>query len=303
MRRYVALALLLGVPASGHAESSRPPLPTFASGVDVVHVDVSVTTPKGGCVGDLEKAAFAIYDNGVPQELSVFAREEVPISVVLLIDSSSSMGSRIAMAKGAAKSFLRALKPADTVQLMQFDSRTRVVRGFTNDRQSLEESIDSIEVDGETALYDALYIALKDLAGQRRPEEMRRSAVVLLADGRDSRSRLTEDQVLDEARRAEAAVYTVGLPLALDEHAEVPRVKYFLNAVAQRTGGRSYFPKPVEDLREVYASIAEELRTRYSLAYVSQRQHRDKFHRLTILVPSRGDLVIRHREGYYVGAP
>ncbi len=302
MRRYVALVLLLGVPASGHAESTRP-LPTFASSVDVVHVDVSVTTPKGGCVGNLERAAFTVYDNGVPQELSVFAREEVPISVVLLIDSSSSMGSRIAMAKGAAKAFLRALKPADSVQLMQFDSTVRVIHGFTNDRQSLEASIDSIEVDGETALYDAVYIALKDLSRQKRPEEIRRSAVVLLSDGRDSRSRLTEDQVLDEARRGAAAVYTVGLPLAIDEQAEAPRVKYFLNAVAQRTGGRSYFPKPVDDLREVYASIAEELRTRYSLAYVSQHQHRDKFHRLTILVPSRADLVIRHREGYYVGAP
>lgn len=298
------LAWLLHAGAVFGAEAQAPP--RFAVDVDIVQVSVSVTGKRGRAVAGLESAAFTLFEDGIPQPLSLFAREDVPLSLVLLIDSSDSMRAKLPMAQAAARAFVRTLRPGDTAELVQFSRAVRVVQPFTGDRPTLEAAIGGLKTEGPTALYDAIYVALKDLGGQRESGALRRLAVVLLSDGQDTVSGLTDDQVIEAARRSEAAVYSVGLPLGVAGSAagevDGPRVAYFLSTLAQETGGRSYFPKQPEELESVYTTIAEELRTRYSLAYVPRIEARDgRWHRVTVQVSvsSRQDLSIRHKPGYF----
>ena len=306
MRHSLTLAVLLGavMPLEGESVSSR--LPTFEAGVEIVHVTVSVTVGRGHHVTDLDRGAFVLFEDGVPQDLALFARDEVPVSLVLMLDSSDSMRAKLGMAQVAARAFVRTLRPGDTAEVLQFSQNVRVVQDFTSDRAALESAISGIRTDGSTALYDALYVALQDLSRQREPGALRRLAVVVLSDGCDTVSHLTDDQVLEAARRSQAAVYAVGLPTSPSPNAAAstgPQIEYFLKTLARDTGGRTYFPAQPDDLEGVYGEIAQELRTRYSLAYVPRSERQDgRWHQVTVAIPTRGDLVVHHKPGYYAPA-
>lgn len=299
-----AVMLAAWLQAAGLVGASPPGSSRFGAGVDIVHVSVSVTGKRGRAVTDLERTAFTVFEDGTPQTLSLFAREDVALSLVLLIDCSDSMRAKLPMAQAAARAFVHTLRPGDTAELVQFSRAVRVAQDFTGDRPTLETAIAGLATEGATALYDAIYVALKDLARRGEPGKLQRLAVVLLSDGQDTVSGLTEDQVLEAARRSDAAVYAVGLPLGAPgssaRDVDGPRVTYFLSTLARETGGRSYFPKEPEELQGVYTTIATELRTRYSLAYVPRAEVRDgRWHRLTVQVSSRQDLRIRHKPGYF----
>jgi Ca-activated chloride channel family protein len=151
-----------------------------------------------------------------------------------------------------------------------------------------------------------VYLTLRDLV--RRPEEgvVRRQAVVVLSDGADTTSLLSDDQVLDAARRAEVTVYAVGLGIATagpSAFADNGRARYFLTAITSETGGQPFFPRGLSELDGVYDRIARELSTQYSLGYVSSNARRDGKWRKVVVQSGRGGLVLRHRAGYFAAAP
>jgi Ca-activated chloride channel family protein len=297
----VALVAAAGMVSAGEL---RGRLPSFGTGVEVVQLEVSVTNSRGRALPDLAGSDFTVYEDGVPQQLSLFSRDQVPVSLVLMIDGSDSMKPKLTLAKTAARRFLRCLQQGDAAEVVRFSHVARVAQDFTEDQARLAEAIEAIEADGRTSLYDALYVAFKDLAVQRTPGEWRRLAVVLLSDGHDTSSLLSDDHVIDAARRSGVTVYTIGLPPAsTTEVTDASRVEYFLKLLAQESGGRAYFPRELRELDGVYETIAVEMRTRYSLAYVSgNASHDGSWRRLAVHLPGRQDVVIRHRPGYYAGA-
>src|SRR2546425_12499592 len=307
--RLVSMAALLALLGSGFAGAQAPvPAPgrlaVFKTGVDVVNLAVTVTDPKGRFVPDLGEGDFEVLEEGVRQPLTIFTREDLPVSLAILIDTSASMDAKLSQAQTAAIRFVKTLHPADEAQVVQFSQRAEVVQDFTSDKAQLETAIRSTHATGDTALYTALYVALKDLDRRHRDGELRRRAVVVLTDGEDTASSVTDEQVLDLAKRTGVGVYGVGLYGAEAPAAARPlnpdQSTFFFSALGRATGGQAHFLKNVSQLDGVYDRLAQELRSQYGLGYVSNNPvHDGRWRRVVVRTPTNLDLDLRHKLGYF----
>lgn len=296
-------ALVLMLLPTGLRAEDRPGIPSFPAGVEVVSLSLAVTDKRGRPVSDLGRDELVVLEDGVPQEISVFAKEEWPIRLSILVDCSGSMAEVLPVARGAAIRLLRTLRAGDEAEVAEFNRNTTVLQDLTADREALERAVGRISPSGDTALYNALYIALKDRARNLAGENLARRAIVVLSDGEDTASMVDDEQLLDVARRAGVVVYTIGLlkpPPAGKPANTLPT--YVLTALARETGGRAFFPGTRAELEGAYESIAEELRTLYGVGYIS-RNPRSRGPWRTIAVRARqGSLLVRHRSGYFASA-
>lgn len=301
MAKRIALVIaLLAASPEGRAEKAGL---VFESGVELINLNVCVTDGRNRYITDLAEADFTVIEDGVRQKVALFTRRRLDLSLVVMIDTSASMDQKLPVARAAALRLVNALGPADTAEIIQFNERTTVLEGFTSDRAALEQAINATTASGATALYTALYVALKDLARERKAGELRRYAIALLSDGQDTASRVTDDQVLELARRNEVVIYSIR-PRAGDVGGGDPKgageADYFLSVLGRDTGGQAFFPASLGELSGVYDRIAEELRSEYSLGYTSSNSSRDGgWRRIGILTPGRGGLQVRHRQGYF----
>ncbi len=298
---FVALVAAPAATPLARAQATQPP--TFGTAIEIINLSLSVTDGRSNFVTDLSGKDFAVFEDGIRQDLSLFTHENLPISLVLMIDTSASMEEKLATAQAAAVRFTKTLRPQDLAEVVQFNERTTTLQGFTNDQAALEAAIRKTEASGPTALHNALYVALKDLMKDKKAAELRRRAIVLLSDGEDTASLVTDDQALELARKSEINIY--GVRLGLNRPQERTRqafsqAEYLINALTRDTGGRAYFPTSLSELDSVYDRIAEELRTLYSVGYASSNPKRDgKWRRIVVRVPEREGLTIRHKLGYY----
>ena len=303
--RIGAVALLFGVAVSpsGAADPVRPKLPTFRTEVEVVNLNVSVSDPRNQYVVGLGEKDFTVLEDGVPQQLCHFNQEDLPISVAILLDGSHSMEPMLSSVKSAAIRLLRALRPQDEARIVHFNHRAMVAQEFTRDRDALEAAVHALRADGATGLHNALYATLREMRALRKAGELRRRAVVLLTDGTDTSSLVTDDQVLEAAKQGDVNVYTISLrpgpKKAVLPWADDSRGNHFLTAVARETGGQAFFPSALGELDGVYDRIAEELRTQYALGYVSSNPRRDGSWRRIAIQLTRGSMQLRYRLGYF----
>ena len=298
----VALAAAVAAPLPLGAQA-RPQAPVFGTGIEIINLSLSVTDARNNFVTDLGQRDFAVFEDGIRQELSLFTHEDLPISLVLLIDTSASMEEKLQTAQDAAIRFTKTLRQQDLAQVVQFNERATPLQLFTNDQAALEKAIRATEASGPTALHNALYVALKDLGRDKKAAELRRRAIVILSDGEDTASLVTDDQVLELAKKSEINIYAISLrPQRTQDRQRqaFSQAEYLLNALTRETGGRAYFPTSIGELDSVYDRIAEELRTLFSVGYVSANLRRDgKWRRIVVRVPDREGLQIRHKLGYY----
>ena len=296
------LALLVLASGSALRAQGPPRPPVFGTGIEVINLNVSVTDARGRYITDLTKNDFAVFEDGVRQELSIFNHEDIPISLVLMIDTSASMDEKLPTARAAAIRFVGTLRPQDNAQVMQFNDRTTILQDFVADHGALDSAIGRTEAAGPTALHNALYVALKELEKQKT-QALRRRAIVLLSDGEDTASLVSDDQVLDLARKTEINIYAISLrPRRMQDRNAVKfsQAAHLLTALTQDTGGQVHFPNSLSELDAVYDRIAEELRTQYSLGYVSNNGRRDgKWRRIVVRIPAREDIQVRHKLGYF----
>ena len=294
------LAAALVLPSSARPQARTP---SFGAGIEIINLSLSVTDPRNNFVTDLGQKDFAVFEDGIRQDLSLFTHENLPISMVLMIDTSASMEEKLATAQAAAIRFTKTLRPQDVAQVVQFNDRSTTLQTFTSDQALLEAAIKRTEASGPTALHNSLYVALKDLMKDKKASELRRRAIVLLSDGEDTASLVSDDQVLELARKSEINIYAISLrqnrPQDRTRQA-FSQAEYLVNALTRETGGRAYFPTSIGELDSVYDRIAEELRTLYSIGYVSSNARRDgKWRRIVVRVPEREGITVRHKLGYY----
>ena len=305
MRRAVTAVLIVLLASAAGLAQAPPPRrpPTFEAGIEVINLNVSVTDPRNRYVTDLVEKDFAVYEDGIRQDLSLFTHENLPISLVLMMDTSASMDEKLKVAQAAAVRFTKTLRPQDLAEIIQFNDRATVLQDFTADQDALAAAIHKTEASGPTALHNALYIALKDLGKQKTAGELRRRAIVLLSDGEDTASLVTDDQVIELARKTEINIYSISLrPNRPSDRTRLgfSQAAHLLTALATETGGQVHFPNSLSELDTVYDRIAEELRTQYNLGYVSSNKRRDgKWRRIVVRIPDREDVQIRHKIGYY----
>ncbi len=303
-----ALALHAQGPASGQAPApaGRSPQPSFRTGIDVVSLNVTVTTSAQQFVTDLEQQDFLVFEDGVKQEVSFFTRSQLPIALALLLDTSASMDDKMATAQEAAIGFARRLRPEDVAQVIDFDSRVTILQGFTNDGAALEKAIRSTAAGGSTSMYNAIYIALNEMRKVRAQsaDDIRRRAIVVLSDGEDTSSLLPFEEVLELAKRAETAIYTIGIRSADPGSTRGFReAEFVLKQLAHETGGRAFFPGSVGELPAIYTLIASELSSQYTVGYTSKNQRRDGSWRRVVVRLARPNAVARTKQGYYAPAP
>ncbi|MGE4222302.1 MAG: VWA domain-containing protein [Vicinamibacterales bacterium] len=277
----------------------------FRAGVDLVSFSVTATDSSRRYVPDLVREDFVVTENGVPQSLTFFAKAGTPLALGLLIDTSASMEQSLATAQEAAVGFVRQIAPSDLVTVVGFDSKVQIAQAPTSDRQVLENVIRQTRAGGSTALYNAVYITLKEL--NKLPIDTagmpRRRAIIVLSDGEDTSSLVGFDEVLDLAARSDTIIYTIGLGLS----AEAARHndgdgQFVLRRLAQQTGGRAFFPQRVNDLAAIYNEVRDELSSQYALAYESSNAPPDgQWRRVTVRV-GRPGVVVRTRPGYFAPA-
>jgi Ca-activated chloride channel family protein len=274
----------------------------FRAGVEIVSLNVTVTDPQGRYLTDLDQDEFSVFEDGAKQELSYFNRSNLPIALSLLIDSSASMEQRMENAQEAAIGFARRIRPQDLAQVVDFDSRVEIKLGFTNKLEELETAIRTTSAGGSTALHNAVYISLKELAKvkARNPDEIRRQAIVVLSDGEDTSSLVSFEEVMELAKRSETAIYTIGLqPKEQSALRGFREAEFVLRQLAQETGGRAFFAKQIEDLKDVYGQIADELSSQYSMGYAPKNPRRDGAFRRIIVQVARPNSTARTKRGYY----
>ncbi|HXV60751.1 MAG TPA: VWA domain-containing protein [Vicinamibacteria bacterium] len=298
MRPSLVAASFLG--ASSLFAQPPDPRPKFRVDVDTVSLSVTLLDEKGGLVNGLPADNFKVYEDGVEQTIRYFSQAELPLKMVILLDTSSSMRQKIDMARQAAIRFVHSLKPEDEVQVVEFNDRVLTLAEFTSDFDQVQQAIEATDVGGATSLYNAIYISLKDLERQTKDELDRRS-IVVLSDGNDTKSLLGFEDVKQQARRSNVIIYAISLRATESdlEKDKYRNAKYELDMLARESGGMSYAPDKLDDLSGVYEEIATELASQYAIGYVSTNDtHDGKWRRLQVLSSESGTEV-RMRSGYY----
>ena len=236
----------------------------------MVPLTVTVTDTGGKYVSGLTGRDFTVFEDGVAQPLSFFARDEVPVDVALVLDTSGSMGAELPLVQSAANGLVRQLPASDRGAVVEVKGSADIRQPFTTDRPLIERAIRTVSTSGSTALYDGLYVVLREFERERSAtHQIRRQALVLLTDGQDTKSRLSFDDVVDLARRVGVNIYVIALK---GDTAIVPRIEmdesrlradYSMGAVARESGGRTFFPKSARELSAIYSAIAQELTSQY----------------------------------------
>jgi Ca-activated chloride channel homolog len=319
-RSWAVLIALAGIVGSGTwlaARPQQPPLPAppppseqtqrqtpaFRAGVELVSLNVTVSEGSH-YVTDLTQDDFNVFEDGVKQDVTFFNSTHLPIALALLLDTSASMDTKLPIAQEAAIGFAKRLRTQDLAEVIDFDSRVVVLQSFTNSSAELEQAIRRTSAGGSTSMYNAVYIALKDLKKvmARNADEIRREAIVVLSDGEDTSSLLPFEEVLDLAKRSETAIYTIGLRES-DSTSSGSKLfreaEFVLKQFSQETGGRAFFPNQVTDLAGVYGQISDELSSQYTVGYTSKNSRRDGAWRRVVVRVNRPNTTARTKQGYF----
>lgn len=306
-----ALAVLCA-PFVLNAQESSQPQPKFRSSVDVVSVTAVVRDRKGRFVRDLDRGDFVVSERGQQRPILDFRSEsDGPIKIALLVDISGSMrvGSKAVDARQAARQLFSGLRKTDSAALFSFDTRLDRVTGFTSDIAALDAAMDNVQPPyGQTSLYDAVAETARAVVteGARDGSLPHRTAVVVLTDGIDTKSRMTPEQVSAIASAIDVPVYVLAVMSAVDDPRESPSdlqepdVRSALRNLAHWTGGEMFTASAPAHASLATRQIVDELRHQYVLAFPSST--RPGWHPLEVRARDR-DLIVRARAGYTAGTP
>lgn len=282
------------------------PSTTFKVNVKLVNVFTTVTDANGAPIGGLKKENFKVYEDGVPQNIAVFARESaLPLSIVLGLDASLSTRKDLPLEVESAKRFARAiLRPQDGLSVMQFSEIVKEVVPFTNDERRIEQGISRVQTGAATALYDAIYLGATALEKRQG-----RKVMVLITDGGDTLSQTSYQESLRAAQISETILYAIIMvPIEANAGRDLGG-EHALIQMANDTGGKYYYATSINQLDRAFRQISEELRTQYLLAYYPPKKAYDEFRKIKIEVdpmsadlPEDSKLRVSHRTGYYTGS-
>jgi VWFA-related protein len=288
-----ALAVAVALMALLQPARERQQLPSqFKSGVDVVQLDVSVVTRNGAPVRGLTAADFIVTDNDARQDVQSVVVDQLALSVQLVFDVSSSVsGRRLARLVAAANGLLDALRPGDRAGLVAFSHVLRAPVEMTEDLAAVRSALGGIAGDGRTALRDAIQLAIA-----KRDDSVARRLVLVFTDGVDNASWLSEEAVVDSARRAAVVIHVVRVS------GQEPSGSTLVEQLTETTGGRLWSAASEDDLERLFTRALDEMRARYLLTFSPMRPVRPGWHELKVRLRNGGG-EITARRGYFVVAP
>jgi Ca-activated chloride channel family protein len=295
----LSLASLCFVPFPTVQTFQQPTFSTTSS--ELVVLPVVVTDDRGQFVSELDRRHFTVFDNGRAAPVELFTSEDTPVTVGLVLDTSSSMRTKLGEVIAATMRFANSSHPQDELFVIRFNDDARhALRDhqflLASDSGALESALTSLVPEGRTALYDALIAGLDHLDNGTRA----RKILIAISDGGDNASRATLDRVLERARKSNATIYTIGI-FDKDDPDRNPGV---LKSLAETTGGERFLPRSAGPLILACERIAREIRSGYTIGYTPPARD-GAYHRVRVVVelPDR-KLRIRTRPGYFAaGAP
>jgi VWFA-related protein len=296
----LALAVAADTPAQKQDSAETPDERTRIL-VDVTRVNMlfTVTDKKGRFITNLTKDDFAVVENKKEQIIQEFTAEsDLPLRLAILIDTSNSIRDRFKFEQEAMVQFINSVvRPRqDKMMIVSFDTSAELRADLSDDTQQLAKTIRDLRPGGGTAFYDAIFYASRDKLQQDQPRHKFRRAIIVVSDGEDNQSRVTRDQALEMAQKADAVIYCISTNISRQETDGDKVLRYF----AQETGGQAFFPFKAEDLEQSFENIANELRHQYNIFYRPEPLKTDGlYHQVALKVKNRRDVVVRARKGYY----
>ena len=278
--------------------ASAPPV-DIRIDASLVLIPVHVTTEDGASVTDLPKESFRLFEDNIEQKITYFAKDDAPISIGVLLDTSSSMQNKMRRCTQAAATFFRTANPGDEFFLIEFNDRPKLTVPFTNNPDQLYRRVMHARPFGRTSLLDAVHLACVEMKNARNT----RKAILIVSDGGDNRSRLTPTQVKSDVLESDMQIYAIGI---FDDDATPKRTREeekgpeLLEELAEETGGRHYRVDYLDQLPTVAARISIDLRNEYILGYSSANTTPDgKYRRVRVNVTGETKRKTYYRKGYY----
>ncbi|MBZ5647548.1 MAG: VWA domain-containing protein [Acidobacteriia bacterium] len=277
-------------------------IPTFRAEVKLVNVYVTVVDRNGAPVGGLTQDDFEIFEDGVAQKTAVFAKEsELPLSIILALDTSLSTRKDLKLELDSAHGFVRSiLRPVDALSLYQFAEETEELVPFTSDISRIDRGLKRAHIGSATAMYDAIFLASRALSRRQG-----RKVMVVITDGGDTISRVDYAEALRAAQIADTIVYSIiDVPIEASAGRNTGG-EHALMQLATDTGGKFYYENSPEELNRAFRQVSEELRTQYLLGYYPVKRLADSdYRRIEVRLkadagPRFAGLRPRHRAGYY----
>lgn len=259
---------------------------TLKIDTDLVNLNVRVIDRNNRPIGDIRQDELQVYENGVPQPIFSFSKEEVPVSYGLAIDTSGSLRSQLGQVIEAGKTIINSNKPGDETFLVRFISSDKIeqVLDFTSNKDELIDSLDSFFTEGgQTAIVDAVYVTSEHVAQYKKGDDSdrRRRALIVVTDGEDRGSQYKQEELFERLREEDVQIYVIGFTNELDKEGGLirksPRDKAvnLINRLAKETGGRAFFPESLSELPKIAEEIVRDLRTQYVISYSPTNKARD----------------------------
>lgn len=287
------------------AATQQPPDPddsitTIKKNVEEVNVVFTVTDKHGRFVKDLKKDDFHVIDDNKPatQVVSFSSQTNLPLRVGLLIDASNSIRDRFRFEQEAATEFLNQIvRPkSDRAFVIGFDTTAEITQDFTDNTDLLSKGVRLLRPGGGTAMFDALYFACRDKLLKSGGDFAVRKAIILISDGNDNQSRVTREEAIEMAQKAEVIVYTISTNISGVKE----RGDRVLERISDATGGRAFFPFKIQDVADAFSAIQDELRSQYALAYKPADFRSDgRFRSIDIVAANKKNIHVRARKGYF----
>ena len=303
LNKFLVAVAAVVTAAWAQAPQQAPPddaIPNFTTETRVVNLPVTILDRDGKLVIDIPRENFRVLENNVEQQIKTFRREDVPVSMCVIIDSSGSMKDRHSSVVAAAIAMVRASNPEDEVCFINFNDTAILEQPFTNDINKLEEAMEAIDSRGGTAMRNAVSAAIDYV---KEKAKLDKKVLVVVTDGNDNASNETSlEQLVRLVHDTEVLVYTIGL-LNDEERSEARKAHRALDDLTEASGGYAYYPKDLAEVEKITPQIAREIRNQYLITYTPLNGVLDgSYRKIKVELKSapRG-AVVRTRSGYYAG--
>jgi Ca-activated chloride channel family protein len=277
-------------------------VPVFSAETREVPLNITVVDKSGHLVINLPQSAFQIFESNIPQTIKIFRREDTPVSMCLVIDNSGSMREKRQAVESAALALVKDSNSQDETCVINFNADAYLDADFTGDLDKLQGGLERIDSRGETAMRDALRLAIEHLHDKGKRDK---KVVIVVTDGNDNASNpsFSIEKLVQLAAKNDILLYAIGL-LDQEERAEATKAKRALNLLAQTTGGEVFYPKDLSEVDLIAHQVARDIRSQYFIAYSPTNSALDGTYRpIKVAVKSPGNPVPRSRLGYWANAP
>ena len=295
-------SIFLLLSSIGSSQSGKPPASsrpdddvTFRADTRLVVLPISVSDKNGKLVTDLKQSAFKVYENGVEQPIKIFKREDVPVSLGIIIDNSGSMKEKRQKVEIASMDMVKASNPQDEVFIVNFNDEAWLDVPMTSDIKAMQAGVERIDSRGGTAMRDAISMSIDYL---KKEGKRQKKVLLVITDGNDNASTMNLEKLVTRAQQNEVLLFSIGL-LNEEERREARIAKRALDTLTRESGGLSFYPKGVSDVDQITLQVAHEIRNQYTLAYSPTVPQMDGSFRQIKVTANGGHLVVRTRTGYY----